>query len=157
MVVIKSARDLRDPAALIAINQVSHRLVEVPGVRKVESAAWPAGVPWTDASLSSAAGRLADQLGQQAGSFVPAVTAIKSMKSIIEQMSGAVDQLDSTVNVTLAGARQAQQYLDPMLAAAEPQKQNHRTVGIPGNDPHLDCRLHKLPRRRPVHGHAQGH
>lgn len=115
---IKSARDLRDPAALIAINQVSHRLVEVPGVRKVESAAWPAGVPWTDASLSSAAGRLADQLGQQAGSFVPAVTAIKSMKSIIEQMSGAVDQLDSTVNVTLAGARQAQQYLDPMLAAA---------------------------------------
>lgn len=118
VVVIKSARDLRDPAALIAINQVSHRLVEVPGVRKVESAAWPAGVPWTDASLSSAAGRLADQLGQQAGSFVPAVTAIKSMKSIIEQMSGAVDQLDSTVNVTLAGARQAQQYLDPMLAAA---------------------------------------
>lgn len=81
VVVIKSARDLRDPAALIAINQVSHRLVEVPGVRKVESAAWPAGVPWTDASLSSAAGRLADQLGQQAGSFVPAVTAIKSMKS----------------------------------------------------------------------------
>ncbi len=47
---------------------------------KVESA-WPA-VPWTDASLSSAAGgRLADQLGQQAGSFISAVTAVKSMKS----------------------------------------------------------------------------
>ncbi|MCY0610115.1 MMPL family transporter, partial [Klebsiella pneumoniae] len=88
VVVIKSPPDLRVPAALIPINQVSHRLVEVPGVRKVESAGWPAGVPWTDASLSSAAGRLADQLGQQAGSFVPAVTAIKSMKSIIEQMSG---------------------------------------------------------------------
>ncbi|KJX75852.1 MMPL family transporter [Mycobacterium lepromatosis] len=118
ILLIKSARDLRDPAALIAIDQVSHRLMEIPGVRKVESAAWPAGVPWTDASLSSAAGRLADQLGQQAGSFVPAVTAIKQMKTMIDQMSDAVDQLESTVNVALAGAHQVQQYLNPVLSAA---------------------------------------
>ncbi|AKN18422.1 hypothetical protein B586_03320 [Mycobacterium haemophilum DSM 44634] len=117
VLVIKSARDLRDPAALIAIDQVSHRLMEIPGVRKVESAAWPAGVPWTDASLSSAAGRLADQLGQQAGSFVPAVTAIKQMKAMIDQMSTAVDQLETTVNVAVTGAQQAQQYLNPILSA----------------------------------------
>lgn len=118
ILLIKSARDLRDPAALIAIDQVSHRLMEIPGVRKVESAAWPAGVPWNDASLSSAAGRLADQMSQQAGSFVPAVTAIKQMKTMIDQMSSTVDELESTVNVALAGAHQVQQYLNPVLSAA---------------------------------------
>ncbi|RFD27124.1 MMPL family transporter [Mycobacterium uberis] len=127
---IKSAQDLRDPAALIAINQVSHRLMEIPGVRKVESAAWPGGVPWTDASLSSAAGRLADQLGQQAGSFVPAVTAIKQIKTVIDQMSGAIDQVENTVNVSLAGAHQVQEYLNPVLSAARNLK--NKTAELSG-------------------------
>lgn len=130
VVLIRSTRDLRDPAALIAIDQVSHRLMEIPGVRKVESAAWPAGVPWADAALTSAAGRLADQLGQQAGSFVPAVTAIKQMKAMIDQMSGAVDQLETTVNVAVAGAQQAQQFLNPMLSAARSLK--NRAADVSG-------------------------
>ncbi|OSC40420.1 hypothetical protein B8W66_12905 [Mycobacterium decipiens] len=130
VVVVKSTRDLLDPAGLIAIDQISHRLMEIPGVRKVESAAWPAGIPWTDASLTSAAGRLADQLNQQAGSFFPVVNAIKSMKSIVDQMGGAVDQLESTVNVSVAGAHQAQRYLDPMLAAAQNLK--NKTAEVSG-------------------------
>ena len=63
VVVVESAQDLRDPAGLIAIDQVSHRLMEIPGVRKVQSAAWPGGIPWTDASLTSALGKLSRSAG----------------------------------------------------------------------------------------------
>lgn len=119
VVVVKSAQDLRDPAGLIAIDQVSHRLMEIPGVRKVESAAWPAGVPWTDASLTSAAGALADQLSQGAGSFVPQINAIKSLASTINQVSGAVDELESSVNVGLAGANHIQQSINLVLSTMQ--------------------------------------
>ncbi len=63
-----------DPAALIAINQVSHRLVEVPcaqgGVGGMASGRCPA------LFAQFRRWQAADQLGQQAGSFVPAQTAI---------------------------------------------------------------------------------
>ncbi|WP_158016057.1 MMPL family transporter [Mycobacterium basiliense] len=116
VVVIEAANDLRDPAGLIAIDQVSHRLMEIPGVRKVESAAWPAGVPWQDASLTAAAGKLSDQLDRGAGSFMPQVTAIKTLGSIVNQMSGAVDQLDTSVQAGLAGAAQIQQNVELLLS-----------------------------------------
>ncbi len=116
VVVVKSARDLRDPAGLIAIDQVSHRLMEIPGVRKVQSAAWPGGVPWTDASLTSEAGRLADQLDRQGATFVPQVNAIKSLASVLDQVTGAVNELEASVTAGLAGATQIQQQIDLMIS-----------------------------------------
>ena len=116
VVVVESARDLRDPAGLIAIDQVSRRLMEIPGVRKVQSAAWPGGVPWTDASLTSAAGRLADQLDRQAVSFVPQVNAIKSLASVLDQVTGAVNELEKSVTAGLAGATQMQQDVDLVIS-----------------------------------------
>jgi RND superfamily putative drug exporter len=116
VVVVKSARDLRDPAGLIAIDQVSHRLMEIPGVRKVQSAAWPGGVPWTDASLTAEAGRLADQLDRQAATFVPQVNAIKSLASVLDQVTGAVNELEASVTSGLAGATQIQQQIDLMIS-----------------------------------------
>lgn len=116
VVVVESARDLRDPAGLIAIDQLSHRLMEIPGVRKVQSAAWPAGIPWSDASLTSAMGRLSDQLDRGAGSFMPQVNAIKSLGSIVDQMTGAVNELDKSMNVALTGANQIQQNIDVLLS-----------------------------------------
>jgi putative drug exporter of the RND superfamily len=116
VVMVESARDLRDPAGLIAIDQVSRHLMEIAGVRKVQSAAWPGGVPWTDASLTSAAGRLADQLDRQAGSFVPQVNAIKSLASVLDQVTGAVNELEKSVTGGLAGANQMQQDIDLVIS-----------------------------------------
>ncbi|BBX97586.1 phthiocerol dimycocerosate exporter MmpL7 [Mycobacterium lacus] len=116
VVVIEAVRDLRDPAGLIAIDQASHRLMEIPGVRRVQSAAWPAGIPWADASLTSAAGRLSDQLDRGAGNFMPQVNAIKSMRSMVDQMTGAVNELEKSVNLGLAGAAQIQQNVDVLLS-----------------------------------------
>ena len=130
VVVVESARDLRDPAGLIAIDQVSHRLMEIPGVRKVQSAAWPAGVPWTDASLTTAAGRLSDQLDRGAGSFMPQVNAIKSLGSIVDQMIGAVNELEKSVNAGLAGAAQIQQNIDHLLSGT--RNINSMTVELSG-------------------------
>ncbi len=116
VVVVKSARDLRDPAGLIAIDQVSHHLMEIPGVRKVQSAAWPGGVPWTDASLTSEAGRLADQLDRQGATFVPQVNAIKSLASVLDQVTGTLNELEASVTTGLAGATQIQQQIDLMIS-----------------------------------------
>jgi putative drug exporter of the RND superfamily len=116
VVMVKSDRDLRDPAGLIAIDQISRDLMEIPGVRKVQSAAWPGGVPWTDASLTSAAGRLADQLDRQTGSFLPQVNAIKSLASAVDQMTGAVNDLEKSLTAGLAGATQMQQDVNVLVS-----------------------------------------
>ncbi|WP_373155445.1 MMPL family transporter [Mycobacterium marinum] len=119
VVMLEAKHDLSDPAGLIAIDQVSHRLMEIPGVRRVESAAWPAGVPWTDASLTAAAGKLSDELDRGAGSFMPQVRAIKTLGSIVDQMSGAVDELDRSVTAGLAGAAQIQQNVDLLISGTK--------------------------------------
>lgn len=116
VVVVKSGHDLRDPAGLIAIDAVSRRLMEIPGVRKVQSAAWPAGVPWTDASLSSAAGRLSDQLDRQAASFAPQVTAVKTLGSVLDQVSGSVNELEASVSAGVGGLAQLQQAINSVVS-----------------------------------------
>lgn len=116
VVMVKSAHDLRDPAGLIAIDAVSRRLMEIPGVRKVQSAAWPAGVPWTDASLSSAAGRLSDQLDRQAATFVPQVTAVKTLGSVLDQVSGSVNELEASVSAGVGGLAQLQQAINSVVS-----------------------------------------
>ncbi len=116
VVMVKSTHDLRDPAGLIALDAVSRRLMEIPGVRKVQSAAWPGGVPWTDASLSSAAGRLSDQLDRQAATFVPQVTAIKTLGSVLDQVSGSVNELESSVSAGVGGLAQLQQAINSVVS-----------------------------------------
>ncbi|WP_205877183.1 MMPL family transporter [Mycobacterium camsae] len=116
VVMVKSSHDLRDPAGLIAIDTVSRRLMEIPGVRKVQSAAWPAGVPWTDASLSSAAGRLSDQLDRQAATFVPQVTAVKTLGSVLDQVSGSVNALEASVSAGVGGLAQLQQAINSVVS-----------------------------------------
>lgn len=116
VVMVTSTHDLRDPPGLIAIDAVSRRLMEIPGVRKVQSAAWPGGVPWTDASLSSAAGRLSDQLDRQAATFVPQVTAIKTLGSVLDQVSGSVNELEASVSAGVGGLTQLQQAINSVVS-----------------------------------------
>lgn len=116
VVMVRSTHDLRDPSGLIAVDAVSRRLMEIPGVRKVQSAAWPGGVPWTDASLSSSAGRLSDQLDRQAATFVPQVTAIKTLKAVLDQVSGSVNQLETSVTTGVGGLNQMQQAINSVVS-----------------------------------------
>ncbi|SOJ54337.1 Phthiocerol dimycocerosate exporter MmpL7 [Mycobacterium simulans] len=130
VVVVKSDHDLRDPAGLIAIDAVSRRLMEIPGVRKVESAAWPAGVPWTEASLTSAAGRLGDQLDRQAVTFVPQVNAIKSLASTVDQVNAAVKDLEASMTAGLSGLTEMQQVINRVVAGTRNIKDT--TVQVSG-------------------------
>ncbi|WP_275899953.1 MMPL family transporter [Mycobacterium bourgelatii] len=130
VIVFKADQDLRDPAGLIAIDKVSHRLMEIPGVRRVQSAAWPGGVPWTDASLASAAGRLGEQLDRQAVTFVPQVNAIKTLASVVDQVSGAVDQVETTLNAGLGGLSELQRAINVVLSGTRDIKDT--TVEVSG-------------------------
>ncbi len=130
VVVVESARDLRDPKGLIAIDRVSRRLMEIPGVRKVQSAAWPGGVPWSEASLTSAAGRLGDQLDRQAVTFVPQVNAIKSLASAVDQVSGAVNELEGSMTAGLAGLTEMQRAIDLVISGTRNIKDT--TVEVSG-------------------------
>ncbi len=129
VVVVESAHDLRDPSALIAIDQVSHRLMEVPGVRMVQSAAWPAGIPWPDASLTTALGKLSEQMGQgTAGPVLQQITAIKSLAHMLDQASSAVNELDKTMTAGLAAAKEIESYTDLVMSRARVVKEV--TVGM---------------------------
>jgi RND superfamily putative drug exporter len=130
VVVVESARDLRDPKGLIAIDRVSRRLMEIPGVRKVQSAAWPGGVPWSEASLTFAAGRLGDQLDRQAVTFVPQVNAIKSLASAVDQVSGAVNELEGGMTAGLAGLTEMQRAIDRVISGTRNIKDT--TVEVSG-------------------------
>lgn len=116
VVMLISSHDLRDPPGLVAIDAASRRLMELPGVRKVQSAAWPGGVPWADASLSSAAGRLSDQLDRQAATFVPQVTAVKRLGSVLDQVSGSVNELEASVSAGVGGLAQLQQAINTVVS-----------------------------------------
>ncbi|QUR66888.1 MMPL family transporter [Mycobacterium spongiae] len=116
VVLLEADADLRDPAGLIAIDHVSRRLMEIPGVRKVQSAAWPGGVPWTDASLTATAGRLSDQLDRQAATFVPQVNSIKTLASVVDQVTGAVNELDKSVTAGVAGLTEMQRSIDVVIS-----------------------------------------
>ena len=130
VMVVKSDQNLRNPAGLIAIDRLSRRLMEIPGVRKVQSAAWPAGVPWNEASLTTHAGTLSQQLNRQAATFVPQVKAIKTLASVLDQVSGAVDELQASVNVGMSGLTEMQHDVDRLISGTQNIKDT--TVEVAG-------------------------
>ena len=105
-VVIQSDRDLRDPAGLIAIDRVTRRILDLPGVRLVQSASWPAGIPWAEATFAFQAGELGKQLQRQVASFATQLTAIKSLTASLDSLGGAVDQLERSMATGVAGLQE---------------------------------------------------
>lgn len=102
-VVIEGHHDLRNPAGLLAIDRVTRQLMAVPGTRLVQSASWPAGLPWPDATLAHQLGELNGQLQSDALSAAPLTTAITRLPATVDQLTSSLDQFQHSVNRGVAG------------------------------------------------------
>jgi putative drug exporter of the RND superfamily len=119
IVMIQSDHDLRDPDALIAIDRVTRRILDLPGVRRVQSASWPAGIPWPEATFTFQAGELGKQLQRQAASITSQLAAVKSLSTSLDMLSNAVDQLEGSMAAGVAGLREVGHAADGITAGVQ--------------------------------------
>ena len=95
-VVIEGHHDLRNPAGLLAIDRVTRQLMAVPGTRLVQSASWPAGLPWPDATLAHQLGELNGQLQSDALLAAPLTTAITRLPATVDQLTSSLYKINSS-------------------------------------------------------------
>ncbi|TMS53121.1 RND family transporter [Mycobacterium sp. DBP42] len=91
IVSIQADRDLRTPAGLITIERVTKRILEVRGVRTVQSASRPAGTPVRQGTLTYQAGQIGEQLD---GTAQSALDGMDSMDTVV----ATIGQLDTALN-----------------------------------------------------------
>ncbi|ADG97817.1 MMPL domain protein [Segniliparus rotundus DSM 44985] len=118
VVIVETGRDLRTPSGLIAIDRLTRRLMDMPGVRTVQSASWPGARPWSEATIAHQAGDLANQLQDQVSAFVPQIDAIKTLSATIDHVSTAADELERSMATGAKGLRTMQEAVGSISGGA---------------------------------------
>ncbi|MGZ6788981.1 MAG: MMPL/RND family transporter [Mycobacteriaceae bacterium] len=126
IVLIESDHDLRSPAGLIAIDRVTRQILAIPGVRSVQSASRPAGAPLSEAALTHQAGIIGDQLDTRADS--PILDSIKTVRSTLAGLAGAVDQLERGLTGGADGLREVGTGTDTMQSGMQQLRGDVDTV-----------------------------
>ncbi|MEV0358071.1 RND family transporter [Nocardia sp. NPDC050697] len=93
IVFIRSDHDLRDPAGVIAIERVTRGIMEIPGIRMVQSASRPSGAIPEQAALTAQAGLVADQLDSGTSQMAERLGAIDEVAASLRQLETAIGQL----------------------------------------------------------------
>lgn len=102
-VVVRADHDLRNPAGLLAIDRVTRQLMELPSARRVQSAAWPAGVPWPQASVAYQIGELNRQLQSEGLSAMPLTGSAQRLPATIDELTSTIDQFGRELRAGTAG------------------------------------------------------
>lgn len=95
VVTIETGHDLRNPAGLRGIEQVTAAIMGISGVRMVQSASHPAGMVSKQAALTATAGNFGDRLDEFADQI--------SSRPVLNDLSAAVDELLSQVDLIQSG------------------------------------------------------
>ncbi|MUM16240.1 RND family transporter [Mycobacterium sp. CBMA271] len=93
IVSIEADHDLRNPAGVIGIERVTKKLMEIPGIRMVQSASRPAGSIPEQAALTEQAGIIADQLDDGTTQMSRRLGAVDQLSTTLKQFSAAISQL----------------------------------------------------------------
>jgi putative drug exporter of the RND superfamily len=117
-VVIYSPRDLRNPAGLLAIERVTRKLMALPGVRRVQSASWPAGLPWPEATLAEQFGTINRKLQSDALSSVPLAADIAKLPSELDHFASSFGDVQQTLKGGVAGAQSLRTSLETLQTSA---------------------------------------
>ncbi|MGA9374261.1 MAG: MMPL family transporter [Mycobacterium sp.] len=102
-VVITARRDLRNPVGLLAVNEVTRQLMAVPGVRQVQSASWPGGAPWPDATVAHQIGEFNRQVQSGGLSASPLTAAVGGLPALMSRMITSVDRIEGVVDASVDG------------------------------------------------------
>jgi putative drug exporter of the RND superfamily len=93
IVSIETDRDLRSPTGVIAVERVTKKLMEIPGIRMVQSASRPAGSIPEQATFTDQAGIIADQLDDGTTQMSRRLGAVDQLSTTLKQFSAAISQL----------------------------------------------------------------
>jgi RND superfamily putative drug exporter len=93
VVTIEAGHDMRNPAGLIAIERITRRIMEITGVRMVQSASRPAGRVPDEATLSHQAGVVGAQFGDGIDALTDRLRRVADLDTSLAQMASAVTQL----------------------------------------------------------------
>lgn len=93
VVTLHTDQDLRTPAGLIAIERVTAKVMEVPGVRVVQSPSRPAGQVPDEATLAYQAGVAGTQFDTMVASVTQRIGSIGDLDATLAELQLAVDQL----------------------------------------------------------------
>lgn len=102
-VVVTADRDLRNPVGLLAVNEVTRQLMAVPGVRHVQSASWPGGAPWPDATVAHQIGEFNRDIQSGGLSASPLTEAVGGLPALMSQMIASVDRIEGVVDASVSG------------------------------------------------------
>ena len=103
IVVVEADRDLRSPSGLIAIEKVSRQLMEVRGVRSVQSASRPAGRLPVEASITYQAGLIGERFDRTVDSISLQLDSVDSSQQTLSRLTTAIDQLEQGMSGGVAG------------------------------------------------------
>jgi RND superfamily putative drug exporter len=127
-VLIEADHDLRTPQGLIAVERISRRIMEIPGVRGVQSASRPAGGVQPESTLTDQAGRIGSQLRTQSTSIEPQLDSIRSMRTTLDSLSAAVGQLQTGLSGGVRGLGQIGQGGTDLRAGVQVVRDNSDTL-----------------------------
>lgn len=91
IVSIQADRDLRTPAGLITIERVTRKVLEVRGVRTVQSASRPAGTSVRQGTLTYQAGQIGEQLDSTAQSAINGMNSVDTVAATIGRLDASLD------------------------------------------------------------------
>ncbi|OBB93692.1 RND family transporter [Mycolicibacterium peregrinum] len=103
IVSVEADRDLRNPAGLITIERVTRKILEVRGVRTVQSASRPAGTPVRQGTLTYQAGQIGEQLDGTAQSALDGMSSVETVTATIGQLDAALDGMQRGLSGAVDG------------------------------------------------------
>lgn len=124
IVLIEADHDLRTAQGLIAVEKISRRIMEIPGVRAVQSASRPAAGVQPESTLTDQAARIGHQLKSQTSTLEPQLDSVGAMKDTLAQLSGAVAQLQTGLSGGVDGLAQIGEGGAEMRAGVEVLRDN---------------------------------
>lgn len=116
IVTVHTDHDLRTPAGLVAIEQISRAILAIPSVRMVQSLSRPTGVVPDRLTLTSQASEVGDQLDEALRQLVPRL-------GMLSEVDTALDHLMTAINTMRGGLHESSTGLGEVASAAE-QMQN---------------------------------
>lgn len=102
-VVVVADHDLRNPRGLLAVDRLTHQLMALPDVRLVQSASWPAGLPWSEATLAHQLGELNREVQADGMSAGASSNSMAQLPATVARLQSSVNQLQSALDRGASG------------------------------------------------------
>jgi putative drug exporter of the RND superfamily len=118
-VVVRADHDLRNPVGLLAIDRVTRRLMELPAATRVQSAAWPAGIPLPQFTVDYQLGELNRQLQSEGLSAMSLTDSLHRLPAITGELTSTIDQFGKDLTASTAGLSSASTSLADLRSAMD--------------------------------------